>query len=65
MPKEPNLVINGHVLSDGQTMTFRVALETFVISLQKEGLGEDDTGKAITEGYLNCAKEIRRFMFDP
>ena len=43
MSEEPNIIINGHELSESQAMTLRVSLETFVLSLRKEGLGEDDT----------------------
>ncbi len=63
MTKEPEIVINGKTLSHGQAMTMRVAFESFVSDLTENGLGSDESGKAITLGYLECAKQIRHFMY--
>lgn len=60
---EPNITINGKQLTIGQAMTIRVALESFCMSLWSEGLGDDAHGKAMTEGYLARAAEIRALMF--
>ncbi len=60
--KEPNIIINGYVCSNAQAMTMRVALGSFIISLKKDGLGEDKIGKEITNGYLKAANEIQHFM---
>jgi hypothetical protein len=60
---EPTITINGGVLSEGQAMTVRVALETFALSLFHEGLGQDATGTAICRGYLARIEEIRGMMF--
>lgn len=61
---EPKIVVNGYELSLGQAMTMRVALETFSMTLSAEGLGSDQTGKAICAGYLARADEIRKMMFE-
>lgn len=55
---EPIITVNGIKLTEGQAMTVRVALMIYGLELQGNGLGEDETGKAICEGYLRCIKEI-------
>lgn len=59
---EPSITINGTVLTEGQAMTVRVALEHYAYDLQADGLGKDETGKAICAGYLRNIGEIRRLM---
>ena len=59
MSEEPNITINGAKLTRAQAMTVRVAIETFAITLG-EGLGEDETGEAITANYLARIAEIRK-----
>ena len=56
---EPIITINGKLLSEAQAMTVRVALEAYAFDLQTNGLGDDETGKAIASGYLRCVREIR------
>ena len=53
---EPEITINGKKLSIGETMTVRVALESFVLSLNEEGLGPDAVD--LTSGYLKQARSI-------
>jgi hypothetical protein len=60
--KEPNIIVNGIQLTTAQSMTVRVALESFILSLQMDGLGDDETGKAMTKGYLDRIWEIQRTM---
>lgn len=60
---EPSITINGAVLTEGQAMTVRVALEHYAHFLTVEGLGKDETGKAICAGYLRNIGEIRRLIF--
>ena len=45
MTPEPDITINGQPLSEGQSMTLRVALNLFVHSLQTDGLGNADHGR--------------------
>ena len=61
LPSEPNIIVNGVRLSEGQAMTVRVALSHFCMDLQ-EGLGSDEAGKAICAGYVARANEIFRLM---
>jgi len=62
-PNEPSIFINGVKLFEGQAMTMRVALETFISYLKDEGLGEDELGKAMVKGYLARIDEIRTLMY--
>ena len=62
---EPLISIFGTDLTQGQAMTIRVALEIFASDLAHEGLGNDEIGQAITNGYLERIKEIRQLMYPP
>lgn len=55
---EPKIVINGKFLSDAQAMTVRVAVNSFSIDLQSNGLGDDEHGKAMTKLYVERIQEI-------
>lgn len=57
---EPAIIINSTCCSDGMAMTIRVAVEHFASWLHEEGLGEDDHGKAMKDGYLRCVQQIRQ-----
>lgn len=59
---EPKIIINGVSLNHAQAMTVRVALETFEMHLA-DGLGNDETGIAICNGYRRCIREIRKYIF--
>lgn len=61
MAEEPNIVINGKLLTVGQAMTVRVAIGSFLMSLE-EGLGDDEHGKAMTEAYRTRIREICGLM---
>lgn len=58
--KEPQIVIGGVTLTTGEAMTLRVALESFMMELNVEGLG--DSAKAITAGYIACGASAWRHM---
>lgn len=58
---EPTITINGQTLSVGQAMTVRVALSAFQFGL-KDGLGDDEHGKAMTAGYQARLSEIFQMM---
>lgn len=62
-PTEAVITINGRQLTYGESMTIRVALESFAWSLTDDGLGEDETGKAITKGYQANIRTIREKMY--
>lgn len=59
---EPEIVINNQKLSKAEAMTIRVAVASFQVTLQ-EGLGDDEAGKSICEGYKNCINLINRKIF--
>jgi len=63
MTKEPEIIINGNKLSEGQAMTIRVAIESFAFRLE-DGLGNDETGKQIAKNYKDRINEIRNMIFN-
>lgn len=60
---EPEIVMNGVTLTYGQSMAVRVALESFASDLSMKGLGDDEMGKELTEGYLKNIREIRKALY--
>ena len=64
MPSEPEIIINGKRLTEGQAMTLRVALEGFLLDTKTYGLGGDENGKAIAKAYMDRGSEIRVLMFN-
>lgn len=60
---EPTITINGQVCTPGEAMTLRVAIESFAQDLRENGLGEDETGKALTLGYLRNIDLLRLKVF--
>lgn len=61
--KEPLITINGIVLNEGQSMTLRVAVESFIGELMDNGLGDDAHGIAMKQAYLDRLGEVRELMF--
>jgi len=65
MDNEPIIVMNLTRLTNGQSMTIRVAIESFAASLQKEGcLGSDKNGEFIRKSYLKTIDELRKIMYE-
>jgi hypothetical protein len=62
---EADVTINGVVLTFEESMTLRVALESFVASgvTEPDGLGDDDVGRGIAEGYRVAVDGIRKAMY--
>jgi hypothetical protein len=58
---EAVIEINGHRLTEGESMTVRVALSSMAMELE-DGLGDDENGKAITAGYRSAIASILRKM---
>lgn len=56
--REPIIEVNGQLLDEGQAMTIRVAIESFAISLDRDGLGDDAHGKAMCKLYLESINSI-------
>jgi hypothetical protein len=50
--------INGELLSTAEAMTIRVAVSSFLMSLQADGLGDDETGKALCDGYQRACQSV-------
>jgi len=63
MSCEPLITIWGKELTISQSMTIRVALESFADSLIEDGLGDDKMGKEMTENYLKRIQELRNLIF--
>jgi hypothetical protein len=59
---EPAMTINGTRLTTAQAMTVRVAISTFAMDLQASGLGDDETGREIAQGYLAAISQLYRLM---
>lgn len=59
---EPEILINGITLSEAESMTVRVAVQNFSISLQDTGLGDDRHGEMMTKAYLANIDKINYFM---
>lgn len=59
--KENDITINGKPLSVGEAMTFRVAVTHFHQWVANNGLGDDEHGKAMVDGYKrNCESMFRK-----
>jgi hypothetical protein len=62
MHAEAKIIVNGVELSLGQSMTLRVALTTFISDMKRDGLGDDETGNAIANGYIDRGEEVLLLM---
>ena len=60
--QEPRITINGTELTAGQSMTVRVAISSFIINMQSDGLGDDEHGKIMTAAYLERAREVEGLL---
>lgn len=56
--REPIITINGVSLTIAQAMTVRVAIQSLAMSLEQCGLGDDEHGRKMTEGYLGAINGI-------
>ena len=63
--KEPAITINGTALTPAQAMTLRVALGSFYMSLDIDGLGEDEHGKLMAKAYKAHSAAIYKLMQPP
>ena len=61
---EPHVVINGIVCTDAMAMTIRVALSCYLTDVTHNGLGDDEMGKGICEGYKQQIAKIHEIMFN-
>jgi hypothetical protein len=60
--KEAKITINGLECTPAEAMTIRVALSSFMMFIDHEGLGEDDAGRAIAEGYKRAVSSVYQKM---
>lgn len=63
-PSEACITINGQNLSEGESMTVRVALNAFYLELIQHGLGEDEVGIAVCDGYLQNITTILKVIHE-
>lgn len=61
--KEAQVVINGVTLTESQSMTLRLALESFDDNLKNDGLDSDQHGVAMTAAYRERITEIRSALY--
>ncbi len=61
---ESLIVVNGMTLTYAESMTIRVALESFAAELIANGLGDDSHGKAMTKAYLKNINSVRGYMYE-
>lgn len=59
--KMPRVTVSGRVLTGAEVMTMHAALCAFFSDLE-DGLGDDEVGRAITQGYKQCLRNIFRLM---
>ncbi len=59
---EPKITIIGVLLHDRHAMTIRVALTNFMSDLCENGLGDDETGIGICEGYKRAIRDMQGLM---
>lgn len=62
-PVETAITIGGKEISEGESMTIRVALEAFASYLQENGLGDDESGQRMKEAYLQNIVSLRNYIF--
>lgn len=60
--KEAPVTIGGELLTMAEAMTLRVAICCYAMDLDTQGLGDDEHGKAMVEGYQRCCRSIMRKM---
>ena len=56
--EEPYITVNGVALDNRQAMTVRVALQSFAMDLDANGLGDDEHGKFMAKSYVERVREI-------
>ena len=59
---EAEIIINGHVLTVGESMTVRVALSDLSHWLSGNDLGGDEHGRAMRDGYNRNINNIFKMM---
>jgi hypothetical protein len=56
---EPIITVNRQLLTEGEAMAVRVALNSLISQMKEpNALGDDDHGKAMAEGYVRLADSV-------
>lgn len=63
MSCEPVITIWGKEISEGESITIRVALEVFASHLLENGLGDGEQGERMKEAYLQNIVRLRNYIF--
>ncbi|MDE9483963.1 hypothetical protein KKJ06_20525 [Xenorhabdus bovienii] len=63
--KEPSIIINGIELTTAQAMSVRNAISVHRSWLVENGLGNDQRGKDIAEGYKAHLGEVENIILYP
>lgn len=59
LPPEAEIIINGHKLTQGESMAVRVAVTDLWIEMSDpDALGTDDMGRSITQGYHRNSESV-------
>lgn len=59
---EATIVVNGHELSFAESMTVRVALESYAMWLHSN---REELGAGLAGGYIGAIDGVRRKMYQP
>lgn len=59
---EPKIIINNVHLTEGEAMTVRVAVSSFMLDLQSHGLGDDEHGEHMSTAYQHNLRNIVALM---
>jgi hypothetical protein len=61
MQQEADITINGSKLTDAESMTVRVAIDT-IANVLAEGIGEEGEGAELTERYIQSLSRIQSLL---
>ncbi len=61
MREEAEITINGAKLTDSESMTVRVAIDTLA-NVLAEGMGFKDAGIALTDRYMTSISRVQKLL---
>lgn len=64
IPKEANITIAGHTLTDQESSTLRVAMNHFLMDLNNGAMGDDDNGIRIAASYRLHTRAIIKYIHE-
>jgi hypothetical protein len=65
MHQEAEVFINGSLLSEEESMTLRMAIDTFANALAEEGIGLADNRTSVTGRYMASLSRIQLLLENP